>query len=305
MSSVSGTGMVLLSAALAAIFMGTIGAISFYAGVSAETITFYRLFIGALLMAVYLLVTGQRSKIIIWPGLKVLVTGVFLAGFVMLYVLSLNYTSMANAVMVLYLAPITASVVAHFFLGERLTAASIGLIAFALLGFAMMMEFNFNLSGRAEAAIGLAFALCAMLCYSAFMLTNRLIDERIHVFSRSGYQMLAGALCMLPLVLREVDTITAVQWGWLLLAGLVPGFLAIVLAVVALRSLPAATFGTLAYLEPITVVALAWVLFDQGLNGLQLSGCLLIILSGISQALLSNKQPITQKMTQADTRAAA
>ncbi|MEH6355947.1 MAG: DMT family transporter [Marinobacter sp.] len=166
MSSVSGTGMVLLSAALAAIFMGTIGAISFYAGVSAETITFYRLFIGALLMAVHLLVTGQRSKIIIWPGLKVLVTGAFLAG-------------------------------------------------------------------------------------------------------------------------------------------LVPGFLAIVLAVVALRALPAATFGTLAYLEPITVVALAWVLFDQGLNGLQLFGCLLIILSGISQALLSNRQPITQKMTQADSRAAA
>jgi len=305
MSSVSGSGMVLLSAALAAIFMGTIGAISFYAGVSAETITFYRLFIGALLMAVYLLVTGQRSKIIIWPSLKVLVTGAFLAGFVMLYVLSLNYTSMANAVMVLYLAPITASVVAHFFLGERLTAASIGLIAFALLGFAMMMEFNFNLSGRAEEAIGLAFALCAMLCYSAFMLTNRLIDERIHVFSRSGYQMLAGALCMLPLVLREADTITAVQWGWLFVAGLVPGFLAIVLAVVALRSLPAATFGTLAYLEPITVVALAWVLFDQGLSGLQLSGCLLIILSGISQALLSNMQPVAQKKAHGDSRATA
>ena len=304
MSSVSGSGMVLLAAALAAIFMGTIGAISFYAGVSAETITFYRLFIGAVLMAVYLLVTGQSSKMIMWPGLKVLVTGAFLASFVMLYVLSLNYTSMANAVMVLYLAPITASVVAHFFLGERLTIVSIGLIGFALLGFAMMMEFNFNLSGRAEEAIGLALALCAMLCYSAFMLINRLIDERIHVFSRSGYQMLAGALCMLPLVLREADTITAVQWGWLFVAGLAPGFLAIALAVVALRSLPAATFGTLAYLEPITVVALAWVLFDQGLNGLQLSGCLLIILSGISQALLSNRQPVAQKMAQADFRAA-
>jgi drug/metabolite transporter (DMT)-like permease len=201
----------------------------------------------------------------------------------------MGYTSMANPVMVIFLAPVTASVVAHFLLGERLTLASVGLIGFALLGFAMIMEFNFNLSGREDEAIGLFYASCAMLCYAAFMLTNRTIDDRIHVLSRSGYQMLAGALCMLPLMLMEGESIAIGQWGWLVAAGVVPGFLAIMLAVISLRALPAATFGTLAYLEPITVVALAWVLFDQTLTGLQLSGCVLIILSGIAQAWLSTK----------------
>lgn len=290
MRAKSGSVVFLWAAALSAVFMGTIGAISLYAGAGAETVTFYRLFIGALLMAAYLFASGQRSKVLMWPGGKVLVTGAFLAGFVMFYILAIEYTSMANAVMVMYLAPVTASVVAHFFLGERLTTASIGLIGFALLGFAMMMEFNFSLSGRAEEAIGLVYAGCAMLCYSAFMLTNRLIDDRIHVLSRSGFQMLAGAMCMLPLMLIKGESIAMAQWGWLIAAGLVPGFLAIMLAVVALRELPAATFGTLAYLEPITVVAIAWVLFDQSLNTLQLSGCLLIILSGIAQAWLSTRK---------------
>ncbi len=297
MSSVSGSGVFVLSAAFSAIFMGTIGAISLYAGVGAETVTFYRLFIGALLMALYLLASGQHRKVFVWPGAKVLLTGAFLAGFVMFYIMALDYTSMANAVMVMYLAPVTASVAAHFLLGERLTSASIGLIGFALLGFAMMMEFNFNLSGRADEAVGLAFALCAMLCYAAFMLTNRTIDDRIHVLSRSGYQMLAGALCMLPLMLLQDTTITGAQWGWLIAAGVVPGFLAIMLAVIALKSLPAATFGTLAYLEPITVVAIAWVLFDQSLTSLQLSGCALIILSGIAQAVLLNRQASLQEAT--------
>lgn len=290
MRTESGSVVFLWAAALSAVFMGTIGAISLYAGAGAETVTFYRLFIGALLMAAYLFASGQRNKVLMWPGGKVLVTGAFLAGFVMFYILAIEYTSMANAVMVMYLAPVTASVVAHFFLGERLTTASIGLIGFALLGFAMMMEFNFSLSGRAEEAIGLVYAGCAMLCYSAFMLTNRLIDDRIHVLSRSGFQMLVGALCMLPLMLIKDEGIAMAQWGWLIAAGLVPGFLAIMLAVVALRELPAATFGTLAYLEPITVVAIAWVLFDQSLNALQLSGCLLIILSGIAQAWLSTRK---------------
>jgi len=290
MNLAPGSGVFLLSAALSAVLMGTIGAISVYAGVSAETVTFYRLFIGAMLMAGFLLATGQGKKVWVWPGFKVLITGAFLAGFVVFYILAMNYTSMANAVMLLYLAPVAASIVAHFFMSERLTSASVGLIGFALLGFAMMMEFNFNLSGRAEEGIGLFYAFLGMLCYAGFILTNRLIDDRIHVYSRSGYQLLAGAVCMLPLMLLQGETMSLEQWGWLAAAGLVPGFLGIVLAVIALRSLPAATFGTLAYLEPITVVGLGWVLFDQGLNSLQIAGCALIMVSGIAQAALTNKQ---------------
>ena len=280
----------ILAAVFSAVFMGTIGAISIYAGVSAETVTFYRLFIGAVLMGCFLLVTGQKDKVFAWPGIKVLVTGAFLAGFVVFYVMAMSYTSMANAVMLLYLAPVTAATVAHFFMGERLSGASTVLIGVALFGFAMMMEFNFNLSGRKEEAVGLIYALCGMLCYAAFILTNRLIHERVHVLTRSGFQMMAGALCMLPFMLQQGDSITAPQWGWLVAAGVVPGFLAIMLAVVALKALPAATFGTLAYLEPIVVVALGWVLFSQSLNTLQLSGSALIIVSGVTQAVLSQRR---------------
>lgn len=279
-----------LAAVLAAVFMGTIGAISVYAGVSAETVTFYRLFIGAVLMGGFLLFTGQKDKLLTWPGIKVLLTGAFLAGFVVFYVMAMNHTSMANAVMLLYLAPVTASVIAHFFMGERLSAASAALIGVALFGFAMMMEFNFNLSGQKAEALGLFYALCAMLCYAAFILTNRLIHERVHVLTRSGYQMLAGALCMLPFMLQQSESIDGAQWGWLISAGIFPGFLAIMFAVIALRALPAATYGTLAYLEPITVVALAWVLFGQSLSILQMAGSALIIMSGVFQAVLSQRE---------------
>ena len=77
--------------------------------------------------------------------------------------------------------------------------------------------------------------------------------------------------------------------GWLAAAGVLPGFLAIMLAVVALKALPAATYGTLAYLEPITVIILGWLLFDQSLNLLQMSGGALIIVSGVVQAVWSQR----------------
>lgn len=304
-SSSSSSGIFLLAAALSAIFMGSIGSISVFAGTTAETVTFYRLFIGALLVGLLLLASGQQARLFVWPGFKVLITGFFLAGFVVFYIQAMEYTSMANAVMIMYLAPLTAAVSAHFYMGERLTKAAIGMIFIALFGFAMMMEFNFSLSGRAAEANGLLFALAAMLSYAAFMLINRVINSEIHVLTRSGYQMLAGALVMLPLMLLQAPKLHLEQWGWLAAAGIFPGFLAILLAVVALRSLPASTFGTIAYLEPITVVCLAWLLFDQTLNSMQLAGCGLILLAGCGQAYLmsrsanAHQQPLDQKFASA------
>ena len=52
----------ILAAVLSAVFMGTIGAVAVYADVSAETVTFYRLFIGAVLMGCFLLFTDQHGE---------------------------------------------------------------------------------------------------------------------------------------------------------------------------------------------------------------------------------------------------
>jgi threonine/homoserine efflux transporter RhtA len=54
----------------------------------------------------------------------------------------------------------------------------------------------------------------------------------------------------------------------------------ILFAVIALEKLPAATFGTLAYFEPICVVIFGWMIFGETLNSLQLAGCLYTITSG-------------------------
>ena len=69
--------------------------------------------------------------------------------------------------------------------------------------------------------------------------------------------------------------------------GLVPGFFAILCAVYALSRLPAATFGTLAYFEPIAVVVFGWTLFGETLSALQLAGCLVIIAGGVGMTWLA------------------
>ncbi|RVU32382.1 DMT family transporter [Neptunomonas marina] len=280
----------ILLAVLSAIFMGTIGIVSKTTGLSADVVTFYRLFFGAAIMLGYLVIARRAHLLSARPPWQVVVNGIFLASFIVFYVQAMNYTSMANAIMLIYLAPITASIIAHFWLKEHLTPRSIALIATALFGFAMMMEFKFSFNQGSHESLGLGFGVLSMAAYAGFILINRIMPASYPVLARTWYQLLIGALCMLPFLLMAPVWPEQWQWGWLLAAGLIPGFLAILFAVSALNHLHSSLFGTLAYFEPVAVVTFGWVLFDESLNTLQLTGCGVIMLSGIIQAISSSRQ---------------
>ena len=275
------------TAILAALFMGTMGVFSRKTGLDAEVITFFRLLFGAGFLVLLMTLTRRLKLLICWPTWPVLLSGLALSGFIIFYIQAMYLTTMANAIMVLYLAPLAASIFAHFFLGEKLTGASTLLICIALLGFAMMMEFKIDFSSGSSHSLGLGFASLGLVCYAAFILTNRTIRRDIHVYTRAFYQLLTVALCLVPLVVINSPPISPVNWLWLLGAGFFPGFLGILCAVIALDRLPAATFGTLAYFEPIFVIILGWALFNETLNTLQCAGCLVILLSGAVKCYLA------------------
>lgn len=277
----------MVTAILAALFMGTMGFFSRMTGLDPAVITFFRLFLGAGFLCLLLVATGRSRLLFGRPSWPVLLSGTMLGGFILLYVQAMQYTTMANAIMVLYLAPLAASLYAHLFLNERLTASSGLLIALALFGFAMMLEFRLQFSG--DHLRGLGWASLALLCYTAFILLNRTTSGRSHLYTRTLHQLLAGAACMLPLVVVGLPAagLNGSDWLWLLATGLIPGFLGILCAVSALEQLPAATYGTLAYFEPIFVVLIGWLLFQESLSPLQGAGSLLIIASGAAKGYLA------------------
>ena len=270
----------IVTAILAALLMGTVGIFSRVTGLEAEAFTFFRLTIGAGFMLLFLVATSRLHLIWSPSSWPVLLNGAVLAGLFIFYVQAIEYTTMANAVMLLYLAPPATAIYAHYFLGERLTRASTFLIALALVGFMMMMEFSIDFNGDGHHIKGIVFGLLSMCCYATFILVNRVIDDSIHIYTRTFHQLLIGGLFMLPFSLLQWPVIPTHVWPWLAATGLIPGFLAILCAVIALSRLPAATFGTLAYFEPIAVIVFGWTLFNESLSLLQLGGCLLIILSG-------------------------
>ncbi|MDO5675102.1 MAG: DMT family transporter [bacterium] len=282
----------ILCAICSALFMGTIGVFSRKSGAGAESVAFYRLLFGAGFTLLFLLFTGKTRLARQWPGWAVPAGGISLAGFVVFYIESMAYTTMANAVMMIYLAPIAASIYAHFFLQEKISTRGMLLMLLALFGFAMMLEFRLDFVGsggnNSGQMTGLILAMASMVCYATYILVNRIVPEQVHVYSRALYQLFVGAMVLLPLQFFA-PVVPGSAWPWLVGAGFLPGFLAILCAVVALSRLPAATFGTLAYCEPVAVMLFGWFLFQEQLSPLQLGGAACIIASGVARARLDSQ----------------
>ncbi|MBL4817145.1 MAG: EamA family transporter [Shewanella sp.] len=282
----SQTGYIVL-ALMSAVLMGTIGTLAKYAALPAEQITFFRLLLGSLFLIAYMLVSGKKAQILHKPSKRHMINGVMLAGFMSFYVEAIDYTSMANVIMVIYLAPLLTAIIAHFVLDEKLKLLNIVVIGIALLGFTLMSpSASSNTLANSDEARGLFFSVLALFTYSGFMLINRK-PSKATAYQSTLVQLSVGALCLLPLIITQDIALSGEQMGYLLAIGLLPGFLAILFAVKALQHLPAVTFGTLAYLEPVAVVSLAWWLFAESLTPIQLLGCGLIIAAGMAQGLLS------------------
>ena len=271
-------------AALAAAMMGTIGVIARYSEVSPASLTFYRLGFGALILALYLSMTGQLKLLAGKPSVLVVSNGMLLASFILCFLSAIQTISLTLAILLVYLAPALSAILAHFLFAERLTSRTLLLIVLAFLGFAMLQEFQID--SRIEQQQGLWYAMASLLTYTAFILLNKKVPDTVPLYHKSFYQLVVGSLCVLPLMIHQPWP-ESHQWLWLIVAGLFPGFLALIFALQAIQHLPTRVFGTLAYLEPVVVIIAAWLLFAEPMSLLQWLGALLILASGVAQSWLS------------------
>lgn len=276
-------------AALAAAMMGTIGVIARYSEVDPASLTFYRLGLGAGILALYLVLTGQLRLLAAAPSPLVVLNGVLLASFILCFLSAIQTISLTLAILLVYLAPALSAILAHFLFQERLTSRTFLLIVLAFFGFAMLQEFQ--LDSRVEQQQGLWYALASLFTYTAFILLNKKIPDTVPLYHKSFYQLVVGAGCVLPLMASQPWP-EATQWVWLIAAGLFPGFLALVFALQAIEHLPTRVFGTLAYLEPVVVILFAWLLFAEPMSLLQWLGATVILCSGIAQAWLTQSNEI-------------
>jgi RarD protein len=270
------------AAIISVMLTGAIGIFVRNISLNASTITFARLGLGLVFLFFFLILKGEiRTVKITKFSFSLLFTGILMAMVSLCYINAINSTSLANAAFLLYLAPLIAVGIAAVLLKEKFTLLNGGLLCLAFLGFLFFLEFKFSLN--MDESKGFLWGIGSAITYALYIVFNRKIPSEIPALTRSFYQLLFGAITMLPFLDASIQSVTLKDVNWLMAIGLFQGFLAISLFTFAVKHLKTVEYGTVSYVEPLIASLIGVFLYSESLTLFQLIGCTIIFSGGMIQ----------------------
>ncbi|MET9695769.1 DMT family transporter [Streptomyces sp. NPDC006529] len=256
------------------------------------TATFVRLIAAVLVLAVYVRLRppergggarparpGRRDSLVLFAQTLL---GVFLFSVFAMY--GVKMTGAIEAGVLLGMVPISISLVAIVFLGERLTGRRGLGIALAVLG---AVSINVMSGGGrtagAHAALGVLLLVCSVLCEAVFVTFGKLLTTPIAPARLSLILSVAGALMFL--VPAGVEShwgadLAGVGWQtWALMAytGIAINGIAVVLMYDSLDSMDTTVVAAFTALTPVSGAVLSVLLLGEQLRAYHLVGMVLVV----------------------------
>jgi RarD protein len=217
---------------------------------------------------------------------------------------SYKYTTISNATLSYYFAPIFVMILAPFVLKEKLTAVKAGCIIAAMIGLFLVVNIGgsiSNIGGTYNHPVGIIYGLSAAVLYASVILMNKFI-KNLSGFETTLVQLIVAALILLPYVLvneqmnfSDVNTRSVV---FILILGIVHTGIAYFLYFTSIKELKAQTIAVLSYIDPISAVIIAAIFIGESMNFIQIIGGILILGSTFFSEILEGK---VQKLNSTET----
>ncbi|HTG44437.1 MAG TPA: DMT family transporter [Verrucomicrobiae bacterium] len=258
---------------------------------------FFRIFLSLPLCWVWFLGStgGKLERGAILP---LVMGGLFFAGDLSVWHLSLHLTTVANSTLLTNFAPIFVFLGARFFLKERLSPGVLGSVLIALSGAALLVLESFQFSpGNLR---GDLLALLTAVFYAGYLVSTK---QARRTASTAGVLAVSGLVsCPILFVIAWLSGETFLPQhprGWAVLFGLAlvshilgQGFIAFGLA-----HLPASVSSVTLLWQPVVAAALAAVVLGERLTTLKILGGM-VVLAGIYLAQRSMNAPNTPECKQ-------
>lgn len=265
----------------AMLICGTIGWLVLLSGEPVLDVVFWRCVFGfaALLAACSALGFLRRGSLGRKAFLLALLSGVFIVGNWVLLFASYSRASIAIGTAVYNVQPFMLVALGAAFLGERITARTLGWLGLSFTGMLAIASAHDDSGGaRGDYLLGILLALAAALLYAfAALIVKRLRDTPPHLIAL--IQVGAGALILAPLADLADPPRGAAPWASLATLGIVHTGLMYVLLYGAIQKLPTALTGALSFIYPVAAILVDWVVFEHRLGLAQWLGVVAILLA--------------------------
>ncbi|CAN7456709.1 DMT family transporter [Trinickia sp. LjRoot230] len=236
------------------------------------------------LLALRFVVSGSvlawvaRRRGVVWPQGRTLawIAAMGAIGYVgqsLCYFIALQHAQASLVALLLYLYPAFVTVLAAWWLRERLTPMKCAALVLCLAGSALMVG-----GGHGE-PLGIALGLAAAVIYSIYIVVGARVTRGVDPLATTAVVCLAAAAVFVVLSLARTATGAPPHWpatpaGWaaVIAIALVSTVTAMLAFFAGLVRLGAARTSMLSTLEPVVTVALASLLLGESLSALQWVG---------------------------------
>lgn len=250
---------------------------------SSSEIAFLRGLIGSLfLIGVSLIIRQKPSFQQVKQNIVLLIISGAAIGFnwILLFQ-SYKYTTVSNATLSYYFAPVFVMLLAPFILKEKLTAVKVGCIITAMIGLFLIVNVGDSSTGSSyNHVVGVLYGLSAAILYASVILMNKFI-KNLSGFETTIIQLILASVVLLPYVLLKdhlnLSAITLHTWSFILILGIVHTGIAYFLYFSSFKELKGQTIAVLSYIDPISAVVLAAIFLGENMSITQILGGILIL----------------------------
>ncbi|NCO84554.1 MAG: hypothetical protein COZ31_03485 [Nitrospirae bacterium CG_4_10_14_3_um_filter_44_29] len=260
---------------LLAIFLwSSLGVIVKLSGVAVHVLIFYSVIVSLIVQGIILSRKNYRKE---FPGLKLLKYPLILGAASLIntfsYFLAFKHTTIANAVLTHYTAPVIVAFLAPLFLRERVTRPIIISIIIASAGLWIMLNgFSFNEGD----ALGITAGIASGFAYAAVIILIRVYTQSFNPVVLAFFSNSVIAILLAPFV-REFPV--NALWSFLVM-GIVHSTIAPILYFKGLRYVSAGRTAVLGYIEPVIAIIFGIIFLSELPGKGSIIGGLLIIFSG-------------------------
>ncbi|NLO10191.1 MAG: DMT family transporter [Clostridiales bacterium] len=189
-------------------------------------------------------------------------------------------TTITNATLSYYFAPVIVVFLSPLILKEKLTFRKLLSILAAIIGMFLVAWTGGDGSLASNELVGIGFGLSAAFLYALVVILNKLI-KNMGGLDTTIIQLTIASLILIPYVLLQgavpfnlLDTSAIVK---LALVGLINTGLAYLLYFSSVQKLGSQTVAILSYIDPISALVMSAIFIGERITGLQLLGGLLIL----------------------------
>ena len=197
-----------------------------------------------------------------------------------LYFFAYLYTSIGNAVIILFTWPIFATIFSAVFLKEKVSKKTASLIGVAFLGI-IIMYMNKEISFGNKDFIGTAAMLLSAIIFS---ITAVIFKKELKNYTKTEtifYQNLVGAIVFLPFIFINKPIPTIAQTGVASLYGFLVGIVAFLLFFFALKKLKMSHYSLFTYWEVPAALIFSAIFFKEVITLNMIIGGGFILVAGL------------------------